>query len=196
MSSKNVKGHMHRKVQAPGYHLSPKYDLKGLREFLDAKKARNDVPKLPLTSMIDIMSILVIFLLMNFSATGELFFITKDKIKIPEASHARPIESQALISIMEDRVYFDAERIGDESVQLEETDQSLPRLRMRLQQMRALQETIRPGEPFKGQVNVQADQNLPVDNIKRVMTILISEGWTGINFAVTDSAMARKPSQE
>ena len=38
----------------------------------------------------------------------------------------------------------------------------------------------------KLQINIQADENTPVDKIKNVMNILIQEGFTGINFAVRE----------
>jgi hypothetical protein len=34
------------------------------------------------------------------------------------------------------------------------------------------------------QIKIQADEKVPLSHIKKVMNALISEGWTGINFAV------------
>lgn len=179
---KYLKGHHTRVISPPGYHIEPKYDLhffrhkrkKGQKEFNDS---------LNLTAMIDMFSILVVFLIMNFSSTGEIFFISKD-IKLPEAGHARPIENAPLISIVGNTITLEAEKLGENPVYLEEKDANLPRLKSKLQQMRIMAQTVNPGQPFKGQVNVQADINTPVVYIKRVMNTLISEGWTGVNFAV------------
>ncbi len=191
---KYLKGHHSRIISPPGYHIHPKYDLHFLRHkrHMSHKSTFND--SLNLTAMIDMFSILVVFLIMNFSSTGEIFFISKD-IKLPEANHARPIENAPLISIVGNTITLEAEKLGENPVYLEEKDANLPRLKSKLQQMRIMAETVNPGQPFKGQVNVQADTNTPVIYIKRVMNTLISEGWTGVNFAVTDAATSQPPGQ-
>src|ERR1700733_16253981 len=96
-------------IVKPGYHLKPKYDLRGLREHVKGEGSHKDTTfELPLTSMIDMFTILVIFLLMNFSATGEIFFIQKN-VKLPEASHAKPLESAPLISVTAQGVTLEAQ---------------------------------------------------------------------------------------
>lgn len=180
---KFLKGNHNRLISPPGYHLHPKYDLHYLRKRRHHSDESDFNDSLNLTAMIDMFSILVIFLIMNFSSTGEIFFISKN-IKLPEASHARPIDNAPLISIVGNSVTLEAETVGDNPVYLEEKDVNLPRLKSKLQQMRIMAEAVNPGQPFKGQVNVQADVNTPVIYIKRVMNTLISEGWTGVNFAV------------
>lgn len=180
-----VKGHFKRIIRVPGYHIHSKYDLKGLRHKLHGGEQVHMEADLPLTSMVDMMSILVVFLIMNFSSTGEVFFISKD-IKIPSASNGRSMESLPLISVGKDgRVSMDTQKIGEEEgTKLEERDPNFPQLRSALQKIRILQQTIRPKDEFKGAVNIQADSEASLLQIKRVMNALISEGWTGINFAV------------
>lgn len=171
-------------IVTPGYHLHPKYDMKKTRERLHGAGAHREADAhLPLTAMIDMFSTLVIFLIMNFSATGEVFFISKD-VKLPDAQHSRTMESLPLISITRQGVILEAEKIGDNPVYLQEKDANLPLLKAKLQQIRILTQTIHPDEKFKGEVNIQADVNTPIVYVKRVMNTLISEGWTGINFAV------------
>ncbi len=172
-----------RIVNAPGYHIHPKYDLKALRKRLHGGHGKQQIGDLPLTSMIDMFSMLCIFLLMNFASTGEVFFISKN-LKLPEASHSRPIESHPLITITPTSVTLDAEKVGDRNISMEEKSGDLEQLRRALARIKALQEQAHPDKPFKGNVNIQADENTPIVHIKRVMNSLISEGWTGINFAV------------
>lgn len=181
-----LKGSFHRIVSPPGYHIKPKYDLHGLRKRMTAK-AKKDEGALPLTSMIDMFSILVIFLLMNFSSTGEIFFISKN-MTLPGTKHSHAMESKPLLSITEDRVIFDAKEVGENPIHLEESDQELPRLRSALQQVKAFEQSVRPNQEFKGEVNIQADEKTPIIYIKRVMNTLIAEGWTGIHFATRDIA--------
>src|SRR5207253_8473724 len=58
------------------------------------------------------LTILVIFLLLNFSATGEIFFIQKN-LKLPEATHFKPLEGLPLITVSAAGVTLEAENVGD-----------------------------------------------------------------------------------
>jgi biopolymer transport protein ExbD len=178
-----VKGIAARLIEAPGYHIGPKYDLKYLRrrKFSDGKREFSTV--LPLTSMIDMFSMLVIFLLLNFSATGEVFYVNHD-LKVPIADHGHVLESLPIISITADSVIFDVEKVGNNPLRLEEKDQNLPKLKAYLQKLRIMEQTMAPNRPFKGAVNIQADETTRIVYVKRVMNTLISEGWTNISFAV------------
>jgi biopolymer transport protein ExbD len=182
-------------VEQPGYHIRPKYDLINLRRHVQGGGGHKEVSfELPLTSMIDMFTILVIFLLMNFSATGEIFFIQKN-VKLPEASHVKPLESAPLISVTAQGVSFEAERVGDNPVHLVESDQNLPKLSAALNQMKALELQIHPNEPFKGLVNIQADEKTPLVYIKRVMQTCILAGWNSINFAVRTTETVRQSAE-
>jgi len=179
----------------PGYHLRPKFDLKKFREHVSGEGRKSVIVELPLTSMIDMFTILVIFLLMNFSSTGEIFFIQKN-IVLPVASHARPLESAPLISITTQGVTMEAQNVGDNPLSVTESDQNLPKLAAALRQIRIMEETIHPGEPFKGNVNIQADEKIPLVYVKRVMQTCITEGWNGINFAVRGAEGAPAPKED
>lgn len=178
--------HRTKTVSKPGYHLKPKYDLHALRRKRAYQSKASAVAELPLVSLIDMFSILVIYLLMNFSATGEIFFIQKN-LKLPEASHAHPLESAPLITVTAQGVTLEAEKVGENPKILEEKDQALPRLAQALRGLRALEEKTHPDKKFKGQINIQADESTSLIYIKRVMQTCVLEGWTGINFAVRSS---------
>jgi len=92
--------------------------------------------------------------------------------------------SAPLITVTAQDVTLETDKVGDNPVEMTERDQNLPRLAAALRQLRQLEEATRPGQPFKGNINIQADENTPLIYIKRVMQTCILEGWTGINFAV------------
>ena len=177
-------GSFSRILKPPGYHIVPKHDLHGLRHRLNGHSKKVQHFDLNLTAMVDMFSMLVMFLLMNFSSTGEVFFISKN-VKMPDAAHGRQLESLPLLSVTSSSVFFDAPATsGRPSVQIEESGEELPQLKLRLQQLRIMEQTLKPDKAFKGQINIQADEKVPLSQIKKVMNVLISEGWTGINFAV------------
>src|ERR1700694_457731 len=61
---------------------------------------------LMLTSLVDMFTIIVIFLLQNFSANGEILYMSKD-IKLPDAIHGAQLERAPVISVSADAVTFD-----------------------------------------------------------------------------------------
>ena len=66
------------------------------KKFVRAK--RGVYAALTLTSLVDVMTIIVIFLLMNFSANGEVLYMSKD-IKLPDAYHGAELERAPVISL-------------------------------------------------------------------------------------------------
>lgn len=188
--SKSPSSSTRRIIESPGYHVVPMYDLKGLRRRMEASSGRNYDVVLPLTSMIDMFSMLVIFLLLNFSATGEAFFINKN-ISLPKAKNATPIESLPLISITDKTVSLDSEVVGSNPVTIDLRDQEMPQLSQSLRRLKALidnQEAA--GIPVKRGVNLQADEGTDVIYIKRVMNILVTEGFGKINFVTREELEA------
>lgn len=175
-----------RLIEVPGYHLAPKYDLKYLRRKMNATGDRDFDVVLPLTSMIDMFSMLVIFLLLNFSATGEAFFINKD-ITLPSAQNALPIESLPLVSISDTTVSLDSEVVGSNPLTIQLQDQEMPQLSAALKRLKSLIDAQeQAGIPVKKGINLQADINTDVIYIKRVMNILISEGFGKVNFVTRE----------
>ena len=66
-------------IQIPGFHLRAGRDLPELRDRLQGKQNRKKLQEeITLTSLIDIFSVIILFLIQSFSATGEIMFINKD----------------------------------------------------------------------------------------------------------------------
>jgi biopolymer transport protein ExbD len=177
-------GSAHRLIQVPGYHIHPEWDLHHLRHILHHKRKKKSF-SLMLAPMVDMMSILVIYLITNFSATGEAFFVGRD-VKIPEATKGRPMESNPLVTILKDRVLFDA--LSDQGggvIFLEDlNDGQSPKLRAKLGDIKKLEEQLRSPAQANKQINIQADRSLEMDSVKKVMRVLIEEGWSTLNFII------------
>jgi biopolymer transport protein ExbD len=189
MADGRTRGFAQRLVQTPGYHIHPQYDLVHTRHLLDSRRHSKKKFALMLAPMVDMFSILVIYLLMNFSSSGEIFFVAKN-LTLPKATKGTPMKSFPLISIIGQNVVFDAEQSepNGSPVSVQElNDEKSPRLRSLLKHIQSIDAQIHPGRPFKGEINLQAGINTPVEDVKKVMRVLISEGWTAINFIVDPS---------
>ncbi|MBX2986978.1 MAG: biopolymer transporter ExbD [Bdellovibrionaceae bacterium] len=183
-SSSKTRGSAKRLIETPGYHLHPRYDLKHLRHVLEERKRGKKDFALQLAPMVDMFSVLVIFLLMNFSTSGEVFFVGK-QITIPKATKGVPMASHPLISVVGEKVMFEAPENdkGRGAVYIEEKNDGVnERLRKELRRIKEIEEKIGGTEKFKGQVNIQADEMMDADQVKKVMRVLMEEGWNVINF--------------
>jgi biopolymer transport protein ExbD len=147
--------------------------------------------ELMLTSLVDVMTIITIFLLMNFSANGEVLYMTKD-IKLPDAAHGAQLERAPVISVSADAVTFDGKLVVA-TADLDKGDVlNVPELEDALRDEKRRYEQIHsqdPDHPFKGLVNVQADRKIPFKVIKKVMFACNQSGFGNINFA----ALAKAP---
>lgn len=178
-SSKNTIG-------KPGYHLQPKYDLHFLRKKRKYHGKKSAVPELPLVSLIDMFTILVIFLLMNFSTDGESFFIPKG-VKLPLATNGKPLQSSPLLSLNSTSIILETQKIpGSDPISLSaDINGDMAQVVAALNGMKEKsKQSLKPGENFKGQINIQADENLKLELVKKVMKICVQNGWGSINFAV------------
>ena len=158
-----------------------------------ARGKRTIYAGLMLTSLVDMFTIIVIFLLQNFSATGEILFMSKD-IRLPDAVHGAELERAPVVAVSADAVTFEGKQIAL-TIDLSKADApDVPELVDHLRDEHRKYEQSHsndPGHPFRGLVHVQADRKIPFKVIKRVMRSCNDAGYGNINFA----AMARTAPQ-
>lgn len=141
--------------------------------------------ELNLTSMIDVFVLLVIFLIQQFSADGDLLFMT-DKIKMPEAANFEQIERAPVVQVSLEDISLEGARISEVSDIERDEYWNIPALEEKLRDQKKAYEVIRAGDAadFKGDINIQADRKVPFKIIKRVMYSANQAGYFNINFAV------------
>lgn len=180
-------------VSIPGYHLKASKDLPQLRRRLKgAGRHKGISEELTLTSMIDIMSVVILFLIQNFSATGEILIANKD-IKLPSAYHGSLMKRAPIVTVTPEVVTVEGVTMGDNKgveQKIEERDWELPALKKTLGDYKTFYETVAPGGGaiFPGEVIVQADADLNFLYLKRVMFTLTKMGYGNIMLAVHSNA--------
>lgn len=185
-STSQTNNHAPRLIKVPGYHIHPQYDLVHLRHVLHLRRSKKPNFHLNLAPMVDMFSILVIYLIMNFSSSGDAFFVSKG-VTLPKATKGMTMQSYPIISIVGNNVAFDSETMGKAGYIEEANDGQVPQLRQMLRKVRDIEVQIGGEKAFKGQINFQADAKTPIEDVKKVMRVLMEEGWTGINFIVDPS---------
>ncbi|MFZ5515404.1 MAG: ExbD/TolR family protein [Candidatus Zhuqueibacterota bacterium] len=134
------------------------------------KKKRREVA-LKLTSMIDMFTILLVFLLKNFSVEGQIMSVAPD-LNLPESTAQKLPITTSIIAITEESLMFDGRKVTTVDKVIKGTDLIIPELLAELQQIKKLSERV--GEintemGFTGKISIQGDRELPYLVIKKIM---------------------------
>lgn len=181
----------------PEYHLKSAHDLPCFRDRMSgAIGGRKLSADLNLTSLIDVFSVIILFLVSTFSATGEILFVNKD-ITLPSAKHAFILERSPIVTVTEKGVILEGTEVGENDnikEKIEESDWQLPQLKQKLRDYKAFFEAADAGVSFPARVIIQADKDLTFLYMKRVMYALVQEGYVNIDLVVRGEAEYRPPS--
>src|SRR5919202_1280902 len=153
------------------------------KKFVRGKKS--GYASLMLTSLVDMFTIIVIFLLMNFSANGEVLYMSKD-IKLPDAYHGAQLDRAPVVSVSGDAVTFDGRQVAQTADLMKGEALNVPELEDALRDEKRRYDQVHrndPEHPFRGLVNVQADRKIPFKVVKRIMFACNQSGFGNINFA-------------
>jgi len=131
-------------IVAPGSRIGSSVRMKGLK-VQKGKGGRSMLVYLNLTPMIDMFTILVVFLLMTFSATGEILFTQKD-IQLPRAFADKPLERVPIIGISQEVILVEGEKVMFTSGVQEKNypDAKLPELAKMLKRLTSSSSTAIP----------------------------------------------------
>src|SRR5687767_4761017 len=154
-------------------------------------KKINSVADLLFTPLIDMFVILVVFLIMNFSATGELVQLSKD-IKLPQAETVSELERAPIIQISANTVAIEGVKVGESDEILKDPDLRIPGLTDKLQEMRKVDEMMHPGQPFRGEIIINADRDVDFKLVRKVMFAASDAGYTKFNYAVLRANQAKE----
>jgi biopolymer transport protein ExbD len=160
-------------------------------KMVKGRKATN--AELNVVPMVDMMTMLVIFLLAQFSSTGEVLYMQKD-IKLPDARHGQIIEIAPVVAISADQVVVTGMKVADISdLDRDSGYLNIPTLEERLRDEKKRWEIIHKSDPsskWDGLVNIQADKGVPFRIVKRVMYSSGVAGYFNVNFAALDAGSA------
>jgi biopolymer transport protein ExbD len=139
---------------------------------------------LNLTSMVDFMSVIVIFLLMNFSASGDAMF-TQPDIRLPQASVGEEIERVPVVTVSVNGITLEGNPVADsQTVMLGEGGSGLERLEQELLAEKEAFKAVRPGEPFDGKIIIAADEHVPYKLVRRVFNVAAKAAYVRVNYVV------------
>ncbi|WP_374078119.1 ExbD/TolR family protein [Bdellovibrio bacteriovorus] len=173
--------------------------------ILSKRKGKRDVTALlSLTAMVDMFTVLVIFLLQNYNATGEILYIPKEVV-LPKATSVRELKPAHVVTISNKEILLDKDPVATFDDVKASEDWNIENLKVQLQEALAkskaeqeskLQNKIRDVvESTRGEteedpnawskVTIQADKGVDFLTVKKVLFTVTEAGAGEINFAVT-----------
>jgi biopolymer transport protein ExbD len=149
-------------------------------------RVRSKHAPLRLTSMMDILTVLLLFLLKSFVVEGEVISPVPG-VNLPESSSIATPQASMVVAIFNDTVLLDGvavARISQETsgdLLIEALADRLDEARDRVIEIQRLR-----GEPreFHGRVSIQGDRNIEFAILQRVMYTCSASGYEDISLAV------------
>lgn len=133
---------------------------------------------LMLTSLVDMFSMLVCFLLQTFSSSPEIF-IAKD-VRLADSISGTEVKMAPVLSVSKTGIYLDSKGVGT----IGDVFKSPAALVKNLQGIRQSWSKQNPGKAYPGEINLQADREMASTDVARLMGILNSQQFEVIHLAV------------
>ncbi len=134
---------------------------------------------LNLTAMVDMFSLLVIFLLQTFSSSPEMLVIAKG-VALPSATTGRELKDAPVLALSSSGVFLDQKFMGLTADLLLDPGP----LMAGLEKLRSQWQRAHPAQAFPGEINLQAHRELPSTTVSQFMAMLPSQAFGSIQLAV------------
>ncbi len=168
-------------IHQPGKRLLHGINLRFIQRIVGGHGGKSVNTDLNLTSMIDYLMIVVVFLLAQFGSAQQVS--SQQGLEIPTVAHALALKGAPIVSISSQAILLDGQRIANPTEVLASTDR-IDRLFERLAEAKRSWPIVHPNDPFRGEVIFQIDRNTRWDLIKRVAQTCALSGYVALNFAV------------
>lgn len=172
--------------------------------ILKRRKGKRGVTAiLSLTAMVDMFTVLVIFLLQNYNTTGEVLFIPKEVV-LPKANRVAELQPSVVVTVSAKEIFVEDKVVATFDQVKAATDWTVPALR---DSVRVLLEKAKAEQDAKIQnkvknvvdktlgneeldpnawrkVTLQADKAIDYLTLKKILYSVYEAGGGPINFAV------------
>lgn len=171
-------------INRPGKVLLRDVPLNFVSKKVSGHGGKSMNQEIPLVPFIDFLIVLVVFLLISFSASGELL-AQKPNLKMPDAENVATLEIAPVISVDAIVVTLDGRRMADtESLVADARVERIEPLIQDLETLKRNWSILHPQQPFPGQVVMQADVAIDFRVIKKLMFSAAQAGYANVSFAV------------
>ncbi len=152
----------------------------------------NNVPKLNLVPLIDCFTLLIFFLLINYSATVEI--LSSDKsIKLPASiSEVAPTET-IVITVSATDIVVAGQRVGSVSEMMASNSQKFLPLERELKSLASQAGPLTEAEKKEGRpITIMGDRAIPYEQLKKIMATCVAADYRKIALAVSHKTASNK----
>jgi biopolymer transport protein ExbD len=177
-------------IRKPGKVLLRSVPLEFVSKKVTGHGSKSMNAEIPLVPFIDFLIVLVVFLLISFSASGELL-AQKPNLTMPKAANVVTLEIAPVIAIDSVVVTLDGRRMADTATLA--SSPKVERIEQMIQDLETLKRNwsiLHPQEPFPGQVVLQADVDTDFRVVKKIMFSAAQAGYANVSFAVNRAEKA------
>lgn len=182
---------------------TPGVKFRSSRLLSKSSGKRNAVAILSLTAMVDMFTVLVIFLLQNYNATGQVIYIPKE-VTLPKAQEIKELKPAVVVTLSTKEILVDKTVVITFEEVKKQTDWLIPSLQLKVREALAkaksdyekdlnkkIQQAVMTarGENKEdpnawNKVTIQSDKGIDFLTVKKVMYTVTEAGGNEINFAV------------
>lgn len=160
---------------------------------------RSVTSHLSLTAMVDMFTVLVIFLLQNYNTTGKVIYLPKE-VNLPRAQTIKPLKPSVVVTVTSREILVDKTPIISYAQVQTMPSMMIPQLQAEVvnalakarveyesQLRQKIQNIVDPQTEDKNtwrQVTVQADKGMDFGTIRKVLFTVTQAGAGQTNFAV------------
>jgi biopolymer transport protein ExbD len=134
-------------------------------------------PRLNLTAMVDVFTVLLVFLLKSYSAEGTL--TSPVPVNLPNSTATLTHELNLVVTVTEKELFLDQTRIVDSSLSSTDTP-NIPKLND------AIVSFLQKNNPPPGQkkVTILGDKQIPYSLLKKIIYTFTQNGFGNVSLAV------------
>jgi biopolymer transport protein TolR len=151
------------------------------------RKAPPELAKPQMTALVDVLTVLVFFLLKNFSSEGDIVTPSKG-LELPVSSAKLKPEISVNISISRQHILAEGTPVALVSEERERQGPMIPGLSGFLMEKRRRTEAISEFDgnvAFDGRLTIQGDRQIPYWLLQKVLATCGENGYSSFSLAVT-----------
>jgi len=170
-------------IGQPSKRLMHFVPLHFVQEKVTGGGRRSPNANLSLTSMIDFLIVVVVFLLMTFSASGET--PPAKGLQLPKAENTIDMIDAPMVAINGSQILVDGSAAGNtHAIEDNKRLQRIDELFNILKGKREVWKQLHPGKDFPGVVVLQVDQDVPAVVVKSTFQTAAFAGYPNVSFMV------------
>lgn len=155
------------------------------------KRGKKEPIEVDITSLLDILVILLVFLLRSYNSSGVTLTIPKG-IELPKSESISLNNAGVMIQVSKDKIFVDSEVILDvqnspKNVFDEGGRRIIPlynELVKKKEQFKAITKQVPGAKPFSGITNLIIDKSLKYSYVKKIMYTCAAAGFKEYKFVV------------